>query len=73
MVDTLVDENDGNYSAGDLSLREAIGLANSRIGADTITFDASLTSGGPATIACSPLGDVVIIDSVTINGPGRSC
>ena len=28
VVDTLVDENDGNYRPGDLSLREAIGLAN---------------------------------------------
>ena len=38
VVDTLADENDGNYSLGDLSLREAIGLANGSIGADTITF-----------------------------------
>src|SRR4029079_10427596 len=27
VVDTLVDESDGNYAAGDMSLREAIGLA----------------------------------------------
>ena len=32
LVDTLVDENDGNYSRGDLSLREAIALANQYAG-----------------------------------------
>ena len=41
-VDTVVDENDGDYSTGDLSLREAIGLANGNQGPDTITFDTSL-------------------------------
>ncbi len=42
-VDTNVDENDGDYSAGDLSLREAVGLANGSLGAETITFAASLS------------------------------
>ena len=72
VVDTLADENDGNYSAGDFSLREAIGLVNAgSVGADTITFAASLTSGGPATILLTQ-GELAIVQSLTINGPGAS-
>ena len=36
IVSILEDENDGNFSAGDLSLREAIAIAESD---NTITFD----------------------------------
>jgi len=43
VVDTDVDESDGDYSTGDLSLREALEITNANPGADTITFDASLT------------------------------
>src|SRR5262249_7221006 len=39
VVDSALDENDGDFSPGDFSLREAIGLANATTGADTITFD----------------------------------
>jgi len=42
VVDNAVDENDGNYSAGDLSLREAIFLANVQPDLNTITFAAGL-------------------------------
>jgi hypothetical protein len=38
VVDTLVDENDGSYSAGDLSLCEAIGLSNGTVGPNSVTF-----------------------------------
>ena len=70
VVDTLADENDGDYSAGDLSLREAIALANERESADIITFDESLSGG---TIALnSDLGrDFNLDDSVSIIGLGR--
>ncbi len=53
------------------SLREAINFANSEAGADTITFDSSLTSGGAATIN---LGSQLptISDAVTITGPGAN-
>ena len=61
VVDTLVDENDGDFSAGDLSLREAIGLAAA--GA-TITFDASL-AGGTITLGGSELS---ITTDLTIDG-----
>ncbi|MCI0492873.1 MAG: hypothetical protein L0Z07_08045, partial [Planctomycetes bacterium] len=63
VVDTLVDENDGNYAAGDLSLREAVGLANGSIGVDTITFAAAL-SGGTITLS---LGEIGISEAVTID------
>jgi hypothetical protein len=71
IVDTLVDEDDGNYTAGDLSLREAIGLVNSGDVAfeSTISFADSLTSGGPATILLT-MGELLITDTLTINGPG---
>ena len=71
IVDTNQDENDGNYSAGDLSRREAIGLANGSIGTNTITFAASLFTGGLASTVLR-LGELAISESVTINGPGQT-
>ena len=65
VVDTLVDEYDGNFSAGDLSLREAIGLANGSRGTNTITFAAALTSGGPATILLTR-GEFQILEPLTL-------
>ena len=65
IVSTLEDENDGDFSQGDLSLREAISLANEREGADTIAFDSSLSGN----IVLSQ-GELVISDSVTIDGLG---
>ncbi|MDB5336917.1 MAG: conserved repeat domain protein, partial [Planctomycetaceae bacterium] len=38
VVDITVDQDDGNYLAGNLSLREAIYLSNVNSGADTISF-----------------------------------
>ncbi|MEL7009832.1 MAG: calcium-binding protein [Cyanobacteria bacterium J06588_4] len=63
IVSTLEDENDGDLSAGDLSLREAIAIAES---GDTITFDSSLSGG---TIGLS-LGELVIAQDLTISGLG---
>ena len=71
VVDTLVDESDGNYAAGDLSLREAIGLANGSLGTNTITFAPALTSGGPATILLTH-GEFQILEPLTITGPGAA-
>ena len=71
VVDTLADENDGNYAAGDLSLREAIAFANGSINPETITFHPSLTSDGPATITLTQ-GDLQIRKHLTIAGPGAS-
>ena len=69
LVDTLVDESDGNFSRGDLSLREAIELANHWPSTDTIRFDPALTAAGPATILLT-MGELKITDDVTIEGPG---
>ncbi len=72
VVDTLVDENDGDYSKGDFSLREAIELANRIAGANTIEFDpifAAIAGPLPATIRLT-MGDLKITDSLTINGLG---
>ena len=78
VVSILEDENDGDFSDGDLSLREAIALANEREGTDTIGFDESLSGG---TIALTetqtaPRGqgtinrDLLITDSVAISAFG---
>ena len=64
-VDTLEDEDDGAYSRGDLSLREAIKLANMFSTHDTITFDVSLA--GQTVFLNSEL---LISDDVTIIGLG---
>jgi len=64
-VDTTIDENDGDYSAGDLSLREAVGLANGSVGADTVTFDPAVFTT-PQTIALE-LGEIEISEALTID------
>ena len=80
VVSTLEDENDGDFSEGDLSLREAIAIANEREGEDTITFNSNLSGG---TIALTqtqsdPRGlgevnqDLNIADSVNIIGLGAN-
>jgi CSLREA domain-containing protein len=66
IVSTLEDENDGNHDAGNLSLREAIALANEQEGADTITFDSNLSGG---TIILNS-GELLIDKSLNIEGLG---
>ncbi len=80
LVDTLVDESDGDYRRGDLSLREAIKLTNANLGKDTIRFDPILFSDGPATIVLTILGEIApvyfgksalrLTDSANVIGPG---
>ncbi|WP_193213639.1 right-handed parallel beta-helix repeat-containing protein [Luteolibacter marinus] len=65
VVDTASDIDDGDFSPGNLSLREAIGLAN-ETGADVISFDPSL-SGSTITLTG---GQLEISSSMTIAGPG---
>jgi CSLREA domain-containing protein len=71
LVDTLADESDGNFARGDLSLREAIELANMYPGFDTIRFDPTLTAAGPATILLTH-GELAIADYLRIAGPGAN-
>jgi CSLREA domain-containing protein len=70
VVSTLEDESDGDFSEGDLSLREAIALANEQEGEDTITFDSSLSSG-TIDFAESQERNLAINDSVSIKGLGQ--
>ncbi len=66
-VNTLVDEADGSIVDGDISLRDAIEVAPA---GETINFAASLTSGGPATIQLSNLGELVVNKNLMVGGPG---
>jgi len=61
VVSTLSDENDGDYSVGDLSLREALFVVRD---GGTVTFDASLMGG---TITLTD-GALLMPRSVTIDG-----
>lgn len=74
VVDTLADENNGDYSTGNLSLREALELAATRYypGSDTIEFAPSLFASGPATIRLdAALGQLNVDSDVWIRGPGE--
>jgi len=64
-VDTAIDELDGDHSAGNLSLREAIVLADGNLGADVITFDAGVFNT-PQTILLT-LGELQINETVNID------
>ncbi|QDT82004.1 putative outer membrane protein PmpB precursor [Gimesia maris] len=65
LVDSATDTDDGDYSTGNLSLREAIKLSNESATTDTITFDASLFD---QTLML--FNELVITDDVTIIGHG---
>ncbi len=65
IVTILDDETDGDLSAGDVSLREAILFSDS---GDTISFDSSL-SGGTITLT---LGELIIEKDLTIKGLGAN-
>ena len=65
IVSTLEDENDGDFSAGDLSLREAIALSNDQAGTNPITFLSRLNGSIVLTE-----GELSIEDSVAIFGLG---
>ena len=65
VVSTLEDENDGDLSQGNLSLREAI--TNAEAGS-TITFDSALSGG---TLELS-LGELAIARDITIQGLGAN-
>ncbi|MEM1305783.1 MAG: hypothetical protein AAGG46_12850, partial [Planctomycetota bacterium] len=84
MVTTLADEDDGDDSLDDLSLREALAIAEQLGGASTIRFEEGLYAGAGATILLGDAngnGAVVAADGesatqleisgeVTIEGPG---
>lgn len=65
VVTTLDDENDGDLSKGDISLREAIQSAKS---GDTVSFDSSL-NGGTITLS---LGELLVDKSLNIENLGAN-
>ncbi|WP_148073081.1 choice-of-anchor Q domain-containing protein [Bythopirellula goksoeyrii] len=69
VVDTILDLNDSDFSAGNFSLRKAIGLANGNLGADTIQFD-PVVFATPQTMLLN-FDEMRITDSLTITGPGQ--
>ena len=58
------DENDGNFAANDLSLREAVAQVNSLAGPDTITFNSGL---GTLTLTA---GQLEITSDINVVGLG---
>ncbi|MEN1680921.1 MAG: choice-of-anchor Q domain-containing protein, partial [Planctomycetota bacterium] len=68
VVDTLNDQNNFNYSAGDFSLREAIEAANASTGPDTITFDPAVFTGGIASLIRLNGAELEVTDTLTIDG-----
>jgi hypothetical protein len=69
VVSTAVDELDSDYTYGDLSLREALVLADSRAGAQKITFTDDVAATGGISLS-SILGQLVVDSDVEIEGPG---
>ncbi len=76
IVDTLLDDNDTDYSPGQLSLRNAVFLSNQFPDLSSILFAPALTASGPANISLSIDGDdtfgpsaLVVTSPITIQGP----
>ncbi|QDV83430.1 Calx-beta domain-containing protein [Planctomycetes bacterium TBK1r] len=68
IVDTLVDESDGDFSTGDLSLREAVEISELNPAPDEIVFAPGL-SGGTITLTG---GELSASGALTVTGPGAS-
>lgn len=64
VVDILVDEDDGNYAVGDLSLREAVKITATD---GTITF-----ASGLAGLSITLDSQIDLVRNVTIDGPGST-
>jgi len=69
VVSTADDVSDGDFSMGQLSLREAIAIANDLETDDTITFSSLFNSPQDILLAN---GELEIIDTLTIDGPGQA-
>ena len=67
VVDEPSDIDDGDFSAGKLSLREAIQLANAATGFDSVTFSPSVFAG--ATTITFSGNRISISDSTKLIGP----
>ncbi len=67
VVDSSTDTDDGFYGAGQLALREALIITNGNPGADTITFDSSLSGSTITLVGGTQLS---ITDDLTLTGLG---
>ncbi|MHB9067992.1 MAG: choice-of-anchor Q domain-containing protein [Pirellulaceae bacterium] len=63
VVDSAADENDGDFLAGDLSLREAIELANAHSGTDKIIFPPRLAGSTITLLSPAALVGLYTFDS----------
>ncbi|TWT94146.1 choice-of-anchor Q domain-containing protein [Neorhodopirellula pilleata] len=71
VVSTLVDEDDGDYSFGDLSLREAVKIANLSPNANGIRFASSLIETDEGIISTIFLTTPIeIVFDLVLSGPG---
>ena len=68
VVSTLSDSIDTDFSVGELSLREAITIANELPGAHTITFSSLFDTAQEIDLI---LGQLEITDTLTLTGPGQ--
>ena len=72
VVDNSSDIDDGDLSAGNLSLREALSLSNLNPATDTITFDPTVFNGEPNDVIrlldTLSISDGVIIDAAGLGG-----
>ena len=67
VVDTSADVDDGNFSAGNLSLREALRLSDENPGTDSISFSPAVFNGEQADVIRLQLGSLIISDGVDID------
>ena len=68
LVDNPTDEDNSNVTAGDLSLREAIGLSNGVALIDVITFDENVFTGGDSNLIRLTQGELVVTGDLNIDG-----
>ena len=68
LVDNRGDENDGDFSQFNLTLREAIFLANGNAGQDSISFNPLVFTGGSDNVIRLTQGELAISDGLTIDG-----
>ena len=70
VVDNSSDVDDGDRSAGNLSLREALSLSNANSSIDTISFDPAVFNGEPADVIrlldTLSISEGVIIDAAEL-------
>ena len=68
LVDNRVDENDGNTTPGNRSLREAIDQIEADPTLNTITFDPNVFTGGDNSVIRLTQGELVISSGLSIDG-----